>query len=62
MTELIEQTFSCPYCWSSTSVEVDLSVDGQNFIEDCQVCCQPIEIHYKVVDNAVSEFEVLRSQ
>lgn len=42
-----EVTTSCPYCGESISIVVDLSVmDGQastTFIEDCEVCCRPID-------------------
>ena len=37
----------CPYCGESISIVVDLSaLDGQatnSFIEDCEVCCRPID-------------------
>ena len=32
----------CPYCWQSFDLLVDCSVDQQEFIEDCEVCCRPI--------------------
>ena len=32
----------CPYCGERIDVFVDTSVDGQRYIEDCQVCCRPI--------------------
>jgi len=36
---------------------LDTSVPGQTFIEDCEVCCHPIEVHYAVEDDVVSDFE-----
>ena len=36
---------------------LDTSVKGQTFIEDCEVCCQPIQVRYAVGDDEVSEFE-----
>jgi hypothetical protein len=36
---------------------LDTSVKGQTFIEDCEVCCQPIQVRYSVEDDDVSEFE-----
>jgi len=27
---------------------LDLSVPGQTYVEDCEVCCNPIEISYSV--------------
>lgn len=28
------------------TVVVDLSVPGQNYVEDCFVCCKPMRINY----------------
>lgn len=36
---------------------LDSSVKNQTFIEDCEVCCHPIEVHYQLEDGAVSAFE-----
>jgi len=49
--------FSCPYCWERISMVLDTSVSGQTFVEDCEVCCHPIQVHYAVEDDAVSDFE-----
>jgi hypothetical protein len=53
----MEYFFTCPHCWQQISVLVDMSVDSQTYIEDCEVCCKPIEIHYSVEDNSVVGFE-----
>jgi transcription elongation factor Elf1 len=34
----------CPYCGESIEVSVDLSAGDQSYVEDCQVCCRPIEM------------------
>lgn len=34
----------CPYCGEVMPVRLDLSGGGQSYVEDCQVCCQPIQI------------------
>jgi hypothetical protein len=36
---------------------LDTSVTGQVYVEDCEVCCQPIEVRYAVADDAVCAFE-----
>ncbi len=36
---------------------LDTSVPGQTFIEDCEVCCHPIQVRYAIEDGAVSGFE-----
>jgi hypothetical protein len=33
----------CPYCGELIEVLVDTSVEEQDYIEDCSVCCRPIE-------------------
>ena len=39
-----EHFFQCPYCWENISMLVDTSVSFQKYIEDCEVCCNPIQI------------------
>jgi transcription elongation factor Elf1 len=41
-------TIHCPYCGESYETVVDLSAGSQRYIEDCAVCCRPIEIALKV--------------
>ncbi len=40
----MEHFFQCPYCWEEISMLLDTSVQQQTYIEDCEVCCNPIEI------------------
>lgn len=51
-----EYYFMCPYCWREISMLLDLSVRHQSYIEDCEVCCNPIEISYTVEDEMVVDF------
>jgi len=37
---------------------LDLSVARQTYIEDCEVCCKPIEISFTVEDDDVATFYV----
>jgi hypothetical protein len=52
-----EYAFTCPYCWQPISMLIDLSVPEQTYVEDCEVCCNPIEVHYAVEDDTVVTFE-----
>ena len=51
-----EHYFTCPYCWEQISMLLDLSVPEQAFVEDCEVCCNPIRIAYTVENDAVASF------
>jgi hypothetical protein len=34
----------CPYCGEDFDITVDCSAGNEQYIEDCPVCCQPVEI------------------
>jgi transcription elongation factor Elf1 len=53
----VEHFFTCPYCWQQISMVLDLSVGSQRYIEDCEVCCKPIEVEYASEDGVLVEFE-----
>jgi hypothetical protein len=38
------RTVDCPYCGEAIELLIDDSVGDQRYIEDCQVCCRPIEM------------------
>ena len=40
----------CPYCGESFDTAVDVSAGAFNYVEDCQVCCQPIDLAGTVDD------------
>ncbi len=55
--EEIEKKFKCPYCLQKISMILDLSIgDTQAYIEDCEVCCQPIQITFTASEGALSSF------
>jgi len=56
MDEIHEQMIYCPYCGEGIEVQVDTSAGDQAYIEDCQVCCRPIELHLMV---SGSEWQLL---
>ena len=51
-----EHFFSCPYCWENISMLLDPYMEGDDYIEDCQVCCRPIVVSFKIVDDEVVSF------
>ena len=53
---MFEHFFQCPYCWEEISMLLDASVPNQTYIEDCEVCCNPIEINAQFVANELVAF------
>jgi transcription elongation factor Elf1 len=45
---LPEKRIVCPFCGESVTIVVDASAGSQAYIEDCQVCCQPMNIVVEV--------------
>lgn len=54
---LEEAEVTCPYCWETIVLELDLSAGSQTYTEDCSVCCRPIVVHLRVSDDGEG-FEV----
>ncbi len=42
---------SCPYCGESIEIVIDTSLEEQQYIEDCQVCCRPIMLSVSIIDS-----------
>ena len=45
MNKVDAKDVQCPYCGESIEVLIDCSVPEQDYIEDCQVCCCPINFY-----------------
>ncbi|MFN7728148.1 MAG: CPXCG motif-containing cysteine-rich protein [Bdellovibrio sp.] len=55
--EEVEKFFKCPYCFEKISMLLDISLEEQQtYIEDCEVCCQPIQITYAVANAKLINF------
>ena len=55
--ELVEQSFNCPYCGAPITVLLDPSVPAQTYVEDCEVCCNPMEVAYAFENEDLAAFE-----
>ena len=53
MDALQNHDITCPYCGEPGSLEVDISAGSQEYIEDCQVCCRPMNILVDVNEDNV---------
>lgn len=53
----VEKFFKCPFCFERISMILDVSVEGeQAYVEDCEVCCNPIQISYTAENSKVRHF------
>jgi len=43
----MEHFFICPYCLERISMILDPSEEESDYVEDCEVCCRPIEIYFR---------------
>ncbi|MBD3631227.1 MULTISPECIES: CPXCG motif-containing cysteine-rich protein [Cyclobacterium] len=52
----IEHYFQCPYCLAEISMLLDPSVTEQEYIEDCEICCNPIQVAYGIENGELHWF------
>ena len=58
---MIDRRITCPFCAERMTIVVDLSAGGQSYVEDCQVCCQPMQVTYDVGDDELTGLQVDRA-
>ena len=58
MNLLHGQGATCPHCWETIELVLDLSVPTQSYVEDCPVCCKPMLVAYSAVDGEIADFSV----
>ncbi len=49
---------TCPHCWQTIQLTLDLSVPEQSYIEDCSVCCRPMQVSYRASDGGIDELKI----
>jgi transcription elongation factor Elf1 len=57
MDILCDATFECPWCGEENSTTVDTSQGGYSMIEDCTVCCRPIQLVFECEPGEVTGLE-----
>lgn len=57
--ELFEKTITCPYCWENFSIFIEPSSEvGEIYVEDCYICCRPIEIYITTKSDEAVEIRI----
>lgn len=47
----------CPYCLQAITVLLDTGIyEDTTLVEDCEVCCRPIELSYMVENGVISTY------
>ncbi|WP_296699618.1 CPXCG motif-containing cysteine-rich protein [Algoriphagus sp.] len=54
---MLEHFFQCPYCLVEISMLIDPSISTQQYIEDCEICCNPIEIKVDIEEGEIITFD-----
>lgn len=53
---MLEHFFQCPYCWETISMLIEVSEYQQKYIEDCEVCCNPIQLEITIENQEIITF------
>jgi hypothetical protein len=58
----MEYFFTCPYCWQEISFVLDMTENSQEYVEDCEICCNPINVRFEIVEGSVAFFDAQKTQ
>jgi hypothetical protein len=58
---VVDAEIECPYCGESFTISVDTSQGDFTMIEDCTVCCRPMNIDLQCSPGEVVGLEVTRA-
>lgn len=59
--QLEEKRIGCPYCGETLTIVLDLSAGSQAYVEDCQVCCQPMQVSFAADHGELEYLQVERA-
>lgn len=60
MSELESRALACPYCGERVETLLDSPRDGLAYVEDCGVCCRPIEFRVRLGADGAMRVEARR--
>ena len=60
MALIDSQRLYCPYCGELIELVLDLSQEQQCYVEDCPVCCRPMEVQLSVSDQGIASVQLQR--
>lgn len=51
---------TCPYCGEPFEALVDTSEGDSDYVQDCEVCCNPIRFHVRIDADGLVLLETVR--
>jgi Cysteine-rich CPXCG len=58
-----EAEVTCPYCGESIAITLDAAGGAtQEYVEDCQVCCRPWQVHVNYDEGGTAQVWVEQSE
>lgn len=57
LNQVLEARVQCPYCWESFTLLIDGSVEQQEYVEDCEICCRPIDFAVSIDEQGQAQVE-----
>jgi ribosomal protein S27E len=51
----------CPHCFERYDTDVETIYGSFDRVEDCEVCCRPIQLHFEITDAAVKRLHIERA-
>lgn len=57
-----EVEIMCPFCAEPITILIDTSVEAQEYVEDCEVCCRPMVIKYHAEKGEILSLTVGREE
>jgi Cysteine-rich CPXCG len=58
MELIVETEITCPHCGESFLLAIDTSQGEQSLIEDCTVCCRPMNLNVRCRPGEVTNVAV----
>ena len=57
--DLLEREVTCPHCWEPHRLFIDTSEGSARYVEDCAVCCHPMDVTLTVHRDDVVDVSVV---
>jgi len=54
--------FHLPYCWERISMILDPEEETSDYIEDCEICCRPIELFFRFSEENLVSFKARKME